>query len=93
MQIAKVVGTVVSTKKNETLVGYKLLIVRFLEKNLKTYGGTRIAVDTVGAGVGELVLCVSGAASRNAVGNMGASIDAAIVGIVDTLDISISGSS
>lgn len=90
MQMAKVVGTVVSTKKNDTLVGHKLLVVRFLEKNLKSYGETRIAVDTVGAGVGELVLCVSGAASRNAVGNMNASIDAAIVGIVDSLDINVS---
>ena len=70
MQVAKVVGTVVSTKK------------------LKSYGETRIVVDTVGAGVGELVLCVSGAASRNAVGNASAAVDAAIVGIVDTIGIS-----
>lgn len=87
MQIAKVVGTVVSTKKDDTLVGHKLLIVRFLEKNLKTYGDTRIAVDTVGAGVGELVVCVSGAASRNAVRNATAAIDASIVGIVDSIDM------
>ena len=80
MQVAKVVGTVVSTKKNDTLVGHKLLIVRFLDKNLKSYGETRI--------VGELVLCVSGAASRNAVGNASAAVDAAIVGIVDTIGMS-----
>ena len=88
MQVAKVVGTVVSTKKNDTLVGHKLLIVRFLDKNLKSYGETRIVVDTVGAGVGERVLCVSGAASRNAVGNASAAVDAAIVGIVDTIGMS-----
>ena len=88
MQVAKVVGTVVSTKKNDTLVGHPLRLGRVLDNNLMSYGETRIGVSTVGAGVGELVLCVSGAASRNAVGNASAAVDAAIVGIVDTIGMS-----
>lgn len=86
MQMAKVVGTVVSSQKDASLVGHKLLIVRIFREDLETLGEARIVVDTVGAGVGETVLCVQGAASRNAVGDGEAALDAAIIGIVDNVD-------
>lgn len=87
MQLAQVIGTVVSTKKSDSLRGCKLMVVRIQNKDLKTFVEARVAVDTVGAGVGEIVLCVSGAAARNAVAAPASPIDTAIVGIVDTIDV------
>ena len=55
MQLARVIGTVVSTVKNDSLQGRKLLIVQTLDKNLESTGKPMVAVDAVGAGVGELV--------------------------------------
>lgn len=79
MVIGKVVGTVVSTRKSERLVGSKFLIVEPLEQE----GQQRlVAVDTVGAGVGETVLVTLGSAARVACGTE-VPVDAAIVGIVD----------
>jgi len=76
MQICNVVGSVISTRKNEALMGCRFLIVE--NKNAKF-----VAVDNIGAGVGETVLVVVGSAARVAVGNMDIPTDAAIVGIVD----------
>jgi len=76
MQICNVVGSVISTRKNEALTGCRFLIVE--NKNAKF-----VAVDNIGAGVGETVLVVTGSAARVAVGNMNIPTDAAIVGIVD----------
>ncbi len=89
MKIGRVVGTVVSTRKDDTLVGSKLLVVSAVDINNFQPGGTpTIMVDTVGAGIGELVLYVSGAAARNAVRNKDSALDTAIVGIVDEVHVS-----
>ena len=78
MELGKVVGTIVSTKKDERLVGSKLLLVR--PRGAQGPEKDLVAVDMVGAGVGELVLVVTGGGARQ--GTTGP-IDAAIVGIVD----------
>lgn len=87
MHVGKVVGNVVATRKDESLVGSKLLIIQPLNLNLKPEGSARIMVDTVGAGIGEIVLFASGTASRNAVKKPLAAIDAAVVGIVDNFQV------
>ncbi len=84
MIIGKVVGHVVSTRKNENLIGQKLLIVEPLEKLSGNMGEADfIAIDNVGAGVGETVLVATGSAARIGCGLEGAPVDAAIVGIID----------
>ncbi len=88
MNIARVVGNVVATRKDDTLVGSKLMVAQPLDLRLQPQGGAKVMVDTVGAGIGELVLFVTGAAARNAAGNKEGAIDAAVVGIIDDLDIS-----
>ncbi len=82
MQIAKVVGHVVSTQKDPALVGYKLLTVIPMIKEGVFGDNLQVAVDAVGAGNGELVLIVSGSAARCALGNS-TPVDLAIVGILD----------
>ena len=82
MLIGKVVGSVVSTRKNDNLVGNKFMIVETLE----SFGARRIvAVDNVGAGMGEAVLVATGSAARIGIEQNTAPIDAAIVGIIDDL--------
>jgi ethanolamine utilization protein EutN len=85
MYLGKVIGTVVSTSKNESLAGTKLLLVARLTEQLKPAGGTEIAVDSVGAGNGEIVIVTSGSSARRVLGKDASVIDAAIVGIVDTV--------
>lgn len=82
MLMGEVVGSVVSTRKHDGLLGNKLLIVEELEC-MDINKKRLIAVDTVGAGVGEIVLIVTGSSARKSVGNHEAPIDAAIIGIVD----------
>ncbi len=81
MLIGKVVGSVVSTRKNEKLIGSKFMIVETAE----SMGDTKrlVAVDNVGAGIGETVLVATGSAARIGCNQESAPIDAAIVGIVD----------
>jgi ethanolamine utilization protein EutN len=89
MQIGRVVGTVVSTQKNRKLEGAKLLLVQPLTLDDKPRGVALLAIDAVGAGVGEKVLVViEGKSAGDAIGKKGAAVDAAIVGIVDTVDYS-----
>ena len=84
MIIGKVVGHVVSTRKNENLIGQKLLIVEPLENLMGNMGSSRfIAIDNVGAGVGERVLVALGSSARRMVGDDRIPTDAAIVGIID----------
>jgi len=84
MQIARVIGTVVSTQKNRKLEGAKLLLVQPLSLDDQPRGVALLAIDAVGAGVGEKVLVViEGKAAGDALGKKGAAVDAAIVGIVD----------
>lgn len=88
MYVAKVIGNVVATQKDERLVGYKLLIIQPLDPK-KAFPNElpRVAIDTVGAGMDEAVLVVLGSAARKAVGKDEIPVDAAIVGIVDTLEV------
>ena len=81
MLIGKVVGSVVSTRKCDNLVGNKFMIVEPIP-SLKI-DNRIVAVDTVGAGIGELVLVAQGSAARIGCGDDRAPIDAAIVGIID----------
>lgn len=84
MFIGKVVGTVISTRKNEKLTGSKFLIVEPLEKmGAEIYGKRLVAVDNVGAGNREIVLVATGSAARIGTGNEASPVDACIVGIVD----------
>lgn len=88
MQVGTVVGTVVSTQKHATLHGAKLLLVQPELPDGTARGTVVLAIDSVGAGVGERVLYViEGKAAGDALGRRGAPVDAAIIGIVDTLDL------
>ncbi len=82
MTIAKVVGSIVSTRKHPALVGNKFLVVETVEE-IGVQKEKFIAIDTVGAGIGEIVLITRGTSARCSIDNMNAPIDAAIVGIVD----------
>ncbi len=81
MFIGKVIGSVVSTRKNEKLIGSKFMIVEMAEGMGETQ--RLVAVDNVGAGIGETVLVATGSAARIGCDQESAPIDAAIVGIVD----------
>jgi microcompartment protein CcmK/EutM len=87
MILAKVVGTVVATRKDPRLVSSKLLIARAMDPRGKADGNYVVAVDTVDAGFGETVLIVSGSSARMAAGLKDCPVDAAIVGIVDAVDV------
>lgn len=87
MYIGRVIGTAVATRKDEKLVGSKLLITQPLNIELKPIGEPLIGVDTVGAGIGELVIYVKGTASRIAARKMDSPIDVSIVGIIDSIDV------
>ena len=87
MLLAKIVGTVVATRKDERLVSTKLLVAQPVDPRGKAEGGCLVAVDTVDAGVGETVLIVSGSSARMAAGMKDCPVDAVIVGIVDTVEI------
>ncbi len=88
MLLARIVGTIVATRKDERLHGRKLLIARLVGVDGKDEKGHVIAVDTVGAGVQETVLIVQGSSARLAFGCKDCPIDAAVVGIVDTVEVS-----
>lgn len=87
MLLAKIVGTVVATRKDPRLVSNKLLVVRPVDPRGKGDGNYIVAVDTVDAGVGETVLIVSGSSARMASGMKDCPVDAAIVGIIDAVEI------
>ncbi len=87
MQMARVVGSLVATKKSRELESKPLLLVQPVTPNGVDVGAALLAVDAVGAGVGERVLVVlEGKSAGEAIGRKGAAVDAAIVGIVDTVD-------
>ena len=88
MQLARVVGTVVATQKNRKFDGAKLLLVQPVTPAGEPRGAALLAVDAVGAGVGEQVLVVlEGRAAGDAMRRKVAPVDAAIVGIVDRIDL------
>ena len=83
MKICEVIGNVWATKKQPSLEGLKLMVVR-------ENGGSRqpfVAADMVGAGIGESVLVVAGSTARSALGRENTPVDAAIIGIIDTLEV------
>lgn len=82
MIVGKIVGSIVATRKNENLVGSKFLIVEPLG-SMNAANERIVAVDNVGAGIGEIVLVTQGSAARIGCGLDSSPIDAAIVGIVD----------
>ena len=87
MILGRVAGTVVATRKDEKLEGFKLLIVQAVDPDGKPKDSYVVAVDTVDAGIGELVLVVSGSSARMVTGCTDRPVDAAIAGIVDELDV------
>jgi microcompartment protein CcmK/EutM len=85
--LAKIVGTVVATRKDPKLVSSKLLVARPVDPKGKPEGSLLVAVDTVDAGVGETVLIVSGSSARMASGMKDCPVDAVVVGIVDQVEL------
>ena len=88
MRVAKVIGNIWATRKEERLSGLKLLLVKPLNVLDESDELTPIvAADIIGAGVGETVLIVGGSSARSASGDMNTPVDATVVGIVDDLEI------
>jgi ethanolamine utilization protein EutN len=84
MQLARVIGTVVATVKNDSLEGRKLLVVQTLNKDLMPTGKPMVAVDSVGAGVGELVFWCRGKEASFPFKREDTPTDCTIIGIVDS---------
>ena len=87
MTLGKVVGTVVATCKDEKLIGNRLMIVQEVDLDNELIRQYTVAVDSVGAGIGEIVLTVGGSSARYTEATKGKPVDAAIVAIVDTVEI------
>jgi carbon dioxide concentrating mechanism protein CcmL len=87
MVLAKVVGTVVSTRKEDELIGLKFLLVKACDADGKPSGAPIVAVDAVGAGVGEIVLYASGSSARQTKVTKDRPVDATIMAIVDLVEI------
>ncbi len=90
MQLGKVVGTVWATRKDEKYTGMKFLIVRHVDLNYKLKDSFVVAVDSVGAGAGEIVLVTTGSSARQSRLTEGKPVDAVISAIVDKLDVEAS---
>ena len=87
MFLGKVVGTVWSTKKTPDLEGVRFLIVHPIDLDKEPTKNIVVVADRLGAGIGETVMCAYGKAARSAVGDQEMSIEAAVVGIVDRMDL------
>ena len=87
MQIAKVRGTVVSTQKEPSLRGAKLLLVQFIDAEGQLLPKYEVAADRVGAGIDEWVLVSRGSAARQLAGSETQPLDALVVGIIDTVSV------
>ena len=87
MKICKVIGNVWATKKEESLNGLKLMVVKEIDYYSANEGSPFVAADIVGAGIGEEVLVVSGSTARKVFDKNDVFIDAVIVGIIDTLEV------
>ncbi|MDU1414341.1 MAG: EutN/CcmL family microcompartment protein [Clostridium sp.] len=87
MFIGKVVGKLWATRKDEKLEGQKFLIIKLLKDKNKEDDGIFVAADSVGAGQGDTVLIVRGGSARIALGNKEVPIDAAIVAIIDSIEV------
>lgn len=96
MKLGRVVGNVVATRKDERLVGHKLLVIQVLRPEAGRQltaadekDGFVVAVDLVGAGLGETVLFCSGSSARASAAEGASPIDAAVVGIIDDIDVNL----
>ena len=87
MQLGKIVGTVVSTQKDEKLEGLKFHVVKHVDVDGKPTGGFVVAVDAMGAGVGEVVLTAAGSAARLTPVTKDRPVDSVIMAIVDTVEV------
>lgn len=87
MILGKVIGTVWSTRKDENLVGSKFLILRQLNLDYSEKESFLVAIDSVGAGVGEIVLAAQGSSARQTTITKNKPVDAVIMAIVDKLDV------
>jgi microcompartment protein CcmK/EutM len=87
MLIARVIGTTVSTIKDEKLAGRKLLIVQQADERGEGYGKPFVAVDTVDAGVGDLVLTAHGSSARQTYFTKDSPVDAVIMAVIDSLSV------
>ncbi len=87
MFLAKVVGTVWSTKKSPDLEGVRFLVVHPYDLDKEPTRNIVVVADRLGAGPGEMVMCAYGRAARTAIGNHDMAIEAAVVGIVDRVDL------
>lgn len=86
MEIARVEGTVVSTIKTDRLKGHKLLLINILNPDISPTGNYVVAVDTVGAGFGEVVIVVRGSSARQTTDLEKVPTDTSIIAIVDTIE-------
>ncbi len=87
MLIARVIGTTVSTIKDEKITGQKLLVMRQTDETGKSIGKPFVAVDTVDAGVGDLVLTASGSSARQTTLTKDRPVDAVIMAVIDSLEV------
>jgi microcompartment protein CcmK/EutM len=87
MNLGRVVGTVVATRKESSLDGLRFMLVRHLDENGKESGGQVVAADAVGAGPGEVVLVATGSSARQTLATDKKPCDAVIMAIVDSWDI------
>ncbi len=87
MILGKVTGTVVATQKDEKLIGSKLMIVQDVDLNGEVERKYTVAVDAVGAGIGEIVLVATGSSARQTQVTSNKPVDAVIMAIVDTVEV------
>jgi len=87
MIIGKVVGNVWATRKDESLSGLKFLIIQQIDYYSNKEFPTFVAIDTIGAGIGETVLVVKGSSARKIVGKADVPVDASVIGIIDTIEV------
>ena len=87
MLIARVIGTAVSTIKDEKLTGRKLLVVRHTDEHGEVFGKPFVAIDTIDAGVGDLVLTAAGSSARQTTITRDTPVDAVIMAMIDSLEV------
>lgn len=87
MYMGKVVGNIVATRKDESLVGYKLMVIRKIDAKGNFVSLEEVAADYVGSGIGDYVLLCNGSAVRVTEEKRKVAIDMAIIGIIDTIDV------
>jgi microcompartment protein CcmK/EutM len=86
LNLGRIAGTVVATRKDDRLAGFKLQVVEIVDLDLKPTGAFTIAVDVVGAGAGEIVLTAAGSSARLTEATRDRPVDAVILAIVDTVE-------